>query len=184
MSQSLGLINPWILDLGATSHLTGFSKHFVSYTPCAGNEKIWIADGSLVPIAGKGQIVLFDDFSLHNVLHVPSFLTICYLSVGSPDLNSGRKIGTTGHSRGLYILNDDTSSSSISTTSLLSSYFSTFEHDFMLWHFRLGHLNFTYMKYLFAHLFLKIDVSSLSYDVCIWAKQHRLSFLSQSYKPT
>ncbi|KAA0049797.1 Beta-galactosidase [Cucumis melo var. makuwa] len=84
MSQSLGLINPWILDLGTTSHLTGFSKHFVSYTPCAGNEKIWIADGSLVPIAGKGQIVLFDDFSLHNVSHVPSFLTICYLSVGSP----------------------------------------------------------------------------------------------------
>ncbi|KAA0038787.1 putative mitochondrial protein [Cucumis melo var. makuwa] len=37
MSQSLGLIsvdgkNPWILDSGATYHLTGFSKHFVSYT--------------------------------------------------------------------------------------------------------------------------------------------------------
>ncbi|TYK08009.1 Retrovirus-related Pol polyprotein from transposon TNT 1-94 [Cucumis melo var. makuwa] len=38
MFQSLGLIsvdgmNPWILDSGATDHLTGFSKHFVSYTP-------------------------------------------------------------------------------------------------------------------------------------------------------
>ncbi|KAA0046347.1 uncharacterized protein E5676_scaffold426G00540 [Cucumis melo var. makuwa] len=37
----LGLIsvdgkNPLILDLGATDYLTGFSKHFVSYTPCAG----------------------------------------------------------------------------------------------------------------------------------------------------
>ncbi|TYK11114.1 reverse transcriptase [Cucumis melo var. makuwa] len=47
MSQSLGLIsvdgtNPWILDSGATYHLTG-----------------------------KGQIVLFDGFSLQNVLHVP-----------------------------------------------------------------------------------------------------------------
>ncbi|TYK23223.1 DNA damage-inducible protein 1 isoform X3 [Cucumis melo var. makuwa] len=60
MSQSLGLIsvdetNPWILDSGATDHLIGFSEHFVSYTPCASNEKIWIADGSLAPIAGKGQ---------------------------------------------------------------------------------------------------------------------------------
>ncbi|TYK07784.1 Cysteine-rich RLK (receptor-like protein kinase) 8 [Cucumis melo var. makuwa] len=70
---------------------SGFSKHFVSYTPCAGNEKIRIVDGSLAPIAGKGQIVLFDGFSLRN------------------DLNSGRTIGTARHSKGLYILNDDTS---------------------------------------------------------------------------
>ncbi|KAL4022749.1 hypothetical protein IC575_016494 [Cucumis melo] len=206
MSQSLGLIsvdgtNPWILDSGATDHLTGFSEHFVSYTPCAGNEKIRIADGSLAPIAGKGQIVLFDGFSLQNVLHVPklsyNLLSISKItrelhckatflpeSVCFQDLNSGRTIGTARHSGGLYILNDDTSGSSISTTRLLSSYFSTFVHDFMLWHFRLGHPNFTYMKYLFPHLFPKIDVSSLSCDVCIRAKQHRVSFPSQPYKPT
>ncbi|KAA0067603.1 reverse transcriptase [Cucumis melo var. makuwa] len=109
--------------------------------PRTRNEKIWIADDSLASIAGKGRIVLFDGFSLQNVLH---------------DLNSGRTIGTVQHSRGLYILNDDTS----------------------------GHPNFTYMKYLFPHLFLKIDVSSLSCDECIRAKQHRVSFPSQPYKPT
>ncbi|KAL0548477.1 hypothetical protein IC582_012930 [Cucumis melo] len=54
----------------------------------------------------------------------------------------------------------------------------------MLWHFRLGHPNFTYMQYLFPHLFSKLDVSSLSCDVCIRAKQHRVSFPSQPYKPT
>ncbi|KAA0057242.1 ty3-gypsy retrotransposon protein [Cucumis melo var. makuwa] len=133
MSQSLGLIsvdgkNPWILDSGATDHLIGFSEHFVSYTPCASNEKIRIADGSLAPIAGKGQIVLFDGFSLQNVLHVPK-LSYNLLSIR-------RTIGIARHSKGLYILNDDTSGSSISTTSLLSFYFSTSEHDFMLWHFR------------------------------------------------
>ncbi|KAL0556125.1 hypothetical protein IC582_004635 [Cucumis melo] len=206
MSQSFGLIsvdgmNPWILDSGATNHLTGFSEHFVTYTPCVDNEKIWIANGSLAPIATKGQIVLFNSFSLQNVLHVPklsyNLLSISKItrelhckatflpkSVCFQDLNSGRTIGTARYSRGLYILNDDTFGSSISTTSLLSSYFSTSEHDFMLWHFRLGHPNFTYMKYLFPHLFLKIDVSSLSCDVCIRAKQHRVSFPSQPYKPT
>ncbi|KAA0054884.1 Beta-galactosidase [Cucumis melo var. makuwa] len=110
MPQSLGLIsvdgkNPWILDSGATDHLTGSSEHFISYAPCAGNEKIRIADGSLAPIAGKGQIVPFDGMS------------------------SGRTIGTARHSRELYILDDDTSCSSLSRVSLLSSYFSTSEQD-------------------------------------------------------
>ncbi|KAA0045080.1 reverse transcriptase [Cucumis melo var. makuwa] len=137
MSQSLGLIsvdgtNPWILDLGDIDHLTGFSEHFVSYTPYAGNEKIQIADGFLAPIAGKGQIVLFNGLSLIMFCMCLSFLTIYYLS----DLNLGRTINTARHRRRLYILNDDTSGSSISTTSLPSSYFSTYEHDFMLWHFR------------------------------------------------
>ncbi|TYK28631.1 kirola-like [Cucumis melo var. makuwa] len=30
--------NPWILDAGATDHLIGSSKHFVSYIPYPGNE--------------------------------------------------------------------------------------------------------------------------------------------------
>ncbi|KAA0051242.1 retrotransposon protein, putative, unclassified, expressed [Cucumis melo var. makuwa] len=60
-----------IANSRATDHLTGFSEHFISYTPCAGNEKIRIADGSLASIARKGQIVLFDGFFLQNVLHVP-----------------------------------------------------------------------------------------------------------------
>ncbi|KAA0054072.1 Beta-galactosidase [Cucumis melo var. makuwa] len=69
MPQSLGLINvdgknPWILDSGTTNHLTGSSEHFISYVPCAGNEKIQIADDSLALIAGKGQIVPFDGFAL------------------------------------------------------------------------------------------------------------------------
>ncbi|KAL0556911.1 hypothetical protein IC582_005428 [Cucumis melo] len=100
------------------------------------------------------------------------------------DMSSGRTIGTARHSRGLYILDDDTSCSSLSRVSLLSSYFSTSEQDCMLWHFRLGHPNFTYMQYLFPHLFSKLDVFSLSCDVCIRTKQHRVSFPSQPYKPT
>ncbi|TYK18899.1 retrotransposon protein, putative, unclassified, expressed [Cucumis melo var. makuwa] len=60
-----------IANSRATDHLTGFSEHFISYTPYAGNEKIRIADGSLASIARKGQIVLFDGFFLQNVLHVP-----------------------------------------------------------------------------------------------------------------
>ncbi|KAA0042083.1 reverse transcriptase [Cucumis melo var. makuwa] len=47
----------------------------------------------------------------------------------SQDMSSGRTIGTAQYSRGLYILDDDTSCSSLSRISLLSSYFSTSEQD-------------------------------------------------------
>ncbi|TYJ99589.1 Beta-galactosidase [Cucumis melo var. makuwa] len=51
MPQSLGLIsvdgkNPWILESGATNHLTGSSKHFISYAPCAGDFNILDDDTS------------------------------------------------------------------------------------------------------------------------------------------
>ncbi|KAA0062501.1 Beta-galactosidase [Cucumis melo var. makuwa] len=105
-------------------------------------------------------------------------------SVYFQDMSSGRTIDTAQYSRGLYILDDDTSCSSLSRVSLLSSYFGTFEQDCMLWHFRLDHPNFTYMQYLFPHHFSKLDVSSLSCDVCIRTKQHRVSFPSQPHKPT
>lgn len=86
-------------------------------------------------------------------------------------------------SKTLYFLDDDAFSRDCSRTSLLSSYFSISKNDGMLWHFRRGHSYFQYMKYLFPQLFSKVDVSSLSCDVSIRAKQPRVSFPSQPYKP-
>ena len=76
ISQSINHISidgkrPWILDSGATNHLTGSSKLFVFHVPCAGNETIKITDGSLALIVGKGKISPCAGLSLHHVLHVP-----------------------------------------------------------------------------------------------------------------
>ena len=147
--QSFGLIsvdgkNPWILDSGATYHLIGSSEHFVSYISYAGNEIIRIADGSLTSIARKEKISPCAGLSLHNVLHVSkisyNLLSISKIthelncktiflpdSVPFQDFSSGKMIGIAQHSRGLYLLDDDTSFSSISITSLLSFYFITSE---------------------------------------------------------
>ena len=67
----LGLISNFFCYFTANNpknkFLLGSSKHFISYASCASNEKIWIVDGFLAPIAGKGQIVPFDDLALQNI---------------------------------------------------------------------------------------------------------------------
>ena len=63
---------PWIIDSGATDYRTGSSKLFSSYSPCVGNQKIKIADGSLSAIVEKGSIVISPSITLHNVLHIPN----------------------------------------------------------------------------------------------------------------
>src|SRR3954467_3559508 len=46
--------DPWIIDSGASKHMTGNFKFFTSYSPLSGRDKVKVADGSLSPILGKG----------------------------------------------------------------------------------------------------------------------------------
>ncbi|KAH0660313.1 hypothetical protein KY290_029809 [Solanum tuberosum] len=61
-------IDSWIIDSGVSDHMTG-SSHFFSTSPCAGNNKIKIVDGSFSAIAGKGTIKLSPSLALHDTLH-------------------------------------------------------------------------------------------------------------------
>ena len=92
-------------------------------------------------------------------------------------------IGTVWPSRGLKFLDDDAFFRSYSRTSLLSSYFSIFETvvrcGISSWPSK-----FSIYEILFPHSFSKVDVSSLSCDVCVRAKQPQVPFPFQPYKPT
>ena len=48
--------------------------------------------------------------------------------------------------------------------------------EIWLWHRRLGHASFGYLKRLFPGLFTNLDISVLKCDVCELAKSHRASF--------
>jgi hypothetical protein len=62
----------WIVDSGAIDHMTGESSMFSLYSPCAGNLKINIVDGSLSAVAGKGSVIISPLLTLQDVLHVPN----------------------------------------------------------------------------------------------------------------
>jgi len=107
-STSLG---PWVLDSGATYHITGNKSFFSSLSTTGCLPSVTMANGYKVPSHGVGTINLFSSLSIGNVLYVPgslfnllsiSCLTCsldCVISfnknyVTLQDRSSGRMIGT------------------------------------------------------------------------------------------
>lgn len=55
-----------------------------------------------------------------------------------------------------------------------------------LWHRRLGHLSFSYLRKLQPHLFLRVHDSKFKCHICELAKSHRISYLpsfNKSFAP-
>ena len=88
----------------------------------------------------------------------------------------GRMIGSAKEKDRLYYFDvgPDLSRQFQSTT--VNFVFVSKENDIMLWHYRLGHPNFQYLKYLFPNLFKNKSSSSFQCEVCPFAKHHCASF--------
>ncbi|KAL6333877.1 hypothetical protein AAG906_039287 [Vitis piasezkii] len=66
--------NPWIIDFGASDHMTDDITLFHSYQPCSESYKIKIVDGSFSLVAGQGSVILPNSFRLLFILHVPKLM--------------------------------------------------------------------------------------------------------------
>ena len=67
--------NAWILDSGATNHMTHNPNQFKTYLPCPSNRKIVVANGTTTTVAGIGDVQVTSNLVLKNVLHVPHLST-------------------------------------------------------------------------------------------------------------
>ncbi|KAG6520064.1 hypothetical protein ZIOFF_017094 [Zingiber officinale] len=144
--------NPWVIDSGATDHMTNVANSFISYSLSSGQEKVIIADGTKATVAGKGSIKLTDHFFLSSALHIPS-VSINLLFVSSitkqlhcsvtffpdhcvfQDLETKQTIGTGREVGGLYYYQLETTSALKSAAKCLG----TKHQEILLWHSRLGH---------------------------------------------
>lgn len=71
--------NCWIVDTGASDHMTGSMEVFDDYTNCHNKINVWVADGKTSPAVGQGMVRL-PNMILKSVLFVPK-LTYNLLSV-------------------------------------------------------------------------------------------------------
>jgi hypothetical protein len=186
----------WILDSGATDHMTPSSNYFSTYHPSPSNKKISTADGTLVTVAGIGDIQITPSIILKNVLHVPKLSTnlvsiqkltkdlSCSVIFHSnhcvfQDKNSGRTIGHGREGNGLYYLEEPNQlviAKNLPVCSLMSESLLTSKEKNLLFHCRLGHPSFGVIKIMFPSLFSDVKVETLHCEVCEIAKHKRVPF--------
>ena len=167
-------IGSWIIDSGAKYHMTKSSYDFVSYNPCPSNKKISTADGTVITVAGWGDVVINLKFVLKNVFHVPKFsvnlvsvhkLTKdlnCIVTFSSThcefqDQGMGKMIGLARERNGLYYLESSGQNSTRNNFpfSFLSKSSLSNKNKIWLYHLRLGHPSFNVLKILFPDFFIR-----------------------------
>ena len=187
--------NHWILDSGATHHITSSPAELQSVDTNSSLTPVSLPSGDVAEITFTGSIQFDKSFQLNNVLCVPSF-KVNLMSVGKTtedlhcsitffpswcilqDLATRMMIGVGKRRNDLYYLvalASTPSSSSFSCNLIISS---------NLWHRRLGHPSSSRLQFLSNNLIKFNFDSNHKCDVCPLAKQTRLPFPSSSISTT
>ena len=188
----------WLVDSGASSHMTPNPRAFLSYEPSPGTSKVRTASGDLLTVAGVGRVAL-TPLHLSRVLHVPR-LAVHLLSLSKfvRDLNSdltfnpnscfyrdkvsGKRITLAEEHHGLYFVRPP----AIARAHVVVVTPSPSSGRLSLLHRRLGHPSFSTLRHLFPRLFCGQPVDRFVCDACSRAKHHRTTYplsLSRSTSP-
>ena len=196
----------WLIDSGATSHITNDISNINSPTPYTGEDKVYIGDGKGLSISHVGTSTFhtpLTNFKLNNVLHIPhmkhnllsAFLFLrnnyCSLTLDSDgsvvkDRSTGKMLLRGSVKDGFYPLQSTTTTSSASgivPPSLTASALVSVKAPVKIWHSRLGHpSSLIFRKVISGN---HIDVQGAS-SVCFFcsdcaiAKNHKLPFKAAS----
>ena len=187
----------WILDSGASKHVTGTLSEFASYNPFAPmrNETIQTADGTAQPIKGVGTVQCPPSITLSSDLYVPSFpvnlvslsalvdhmdcrVTLDRENCLIEDRKTGRMLGSGVRRNGLWFLDRREDVSCTALTVAMGEN----EAKVILEHCRLGHLSFDTMAKVFPEIMSKVDKRKLVCDACEYGKHTRSVYVSKGLR--
>ncbi|KAI5347615.1 hypothetical protein L3X38_000502 [Prunus dulcis] len=195
--------NTWIIHTSASDHMTYDAKFFNELSSNTCDPYITSTNGLPSLITGEGTISLTPTLSFSRALRVPSihcnllsvdrFLdtlnasaTLYPTQCSFQDLKIHEMIGHGKQIRGLYYLTLPSAPVRDCVINTVQSCSVKDKEQIWLWHRRLGHQSFGYLKRLFPSLFHSCDESSFKCETCILAKSHRTVFPlsdSKSVKP-
>jgi transposase InsO family protein len=187
----------WILDSGASRHVTGTSSEFASYIPFHSTHKetIQIADGTAQPIQGMGTVECTPSITLSSVLYVPSFPVSlvslsslvdhmdCHVTVDREnclivDKRTGIILGSGIRRNGLWFLDRRIDTPCTALTVSIGE----MEAKVILEYCRLGHLSFDTMSKVFPGIMSKVDKRKLVCDACEYGKHTRSIYVSKGHR--
>ncbi|KAJ9697399.1 hypothetical protein PVL29_009289 [Vitis rotundifolia] len=130
-------------------------------------------NGNTTPVIGEGSLTLTDTLNLDSILVVPSLnynllsvsqitATLSCIVIFWPEFCVFKDIQTR-QMIGCALMADGSEGEKKKS-------------KIWLWHRRLGHASFGYLKKLFPSLFAKSDISGFRCDICELAKSHHASF--------
>jgi len=168
----------WILDSGATDHMTGDKNVLNNYKHHEGKQFVVVANGDKMEILGSGSIILFSK-NISNILHVKN-CTSNLLSISKITNELNCEIIFTSKS---VIFQEWITKSVIGEGYLQNGLYNLREKKFnfnvknheelgRLWHKRVGHPSDKILKCLFD--FPKLDCSSC--EICNLGKHTKLPF--------
>ncbi|CAN1852203.1 Retrovirus-related Pol polyprotein from transposon TNT 1-94 [Linum perenne] len=192
--------NVWILDTGASDHITCSIHNFIQYKPVH-NVHVYLPNSTKVNVSHIGSVKLPIGPILHNVLLIPDFqfnlISISKLTHDLPvsltfssnqcelqDLITNKTIGLASELKGLYHLHNlhKPNTKPISTPShQVAASINLQHHDINLWHWRLGHPSNDRLKLLELCNNDIVNEKVLHCEVCHLAKQKRLPFPASSF---
>jgi hypothetical protein len=178
----------WIIDSGATDYMT-FDPNDFSNTTQPRRTCIANANGDTYPVTVARTVSLSPSLVLTHTLLVPSLSNkLMSVSQVTEELNcvvliystfcllqnvlSKEIIGRGTKRGGLYYLDDFSSGKANHTYHQTSSH----ERQIWLWHRRLGHPSFGYLRHLLPSLFSRLQNVDFKCDTCIKAKSQRVSY--------
>jgi transposase InsO family protein len=189
----------WILDSGASKHVTGNIREFDSYSqyPPTHRGTIQTADGTAQSIKGVGTVQCTPNIKLSSVLHVPAFPVNlvslsalidqqdCCIMVDKymcliQERTTGRKIGSGTRHKGLWRMDRDEMGHEAS--SMLAAYVGGKERMALVHHCRMGHMAFDKMVRVCPDVMNGVDRTKLSCDACEYAKHTRTSYVSRGIR--
>ena len=201
---------PCIVNLGASNHMTGDTSLFMTYKSCSERETVQIVDGSLSMAARKRSMMaikkkkkshlrlcsvcaqtLIQFVSVSKLTKDQNCIAKCFSThCEFQELYSGRMIRNAKKSVGLYLLDTKTSlerQTQLASCNYVHALISHSNKDsvldpIMLWHFRLGHLSFSYLKHLFPYLFYDKNINVFHCELCKMAKHCQNTYPTKSYE--